>query len=282
MNNMNQNGMNNIGMNPFGMNQIGMNNFGINPMGLNPMAPNQMMMQNQQNFMNETNMDQTSQNIKNIIEPYENKIRELEETIRQKDFEIIVLKQKLNNNQPNVNFMNMNHRMMNMNNLNNNEDKGKEISVIIKTENNQNDRYVNCFENDKASILREKCNIKEGILTYDYKVISENLSIKDNGIYNKANIKLKNQTMKIYNVIFNASLEGNLYRITLDGDCPIEIAIFIYIFETNKICALFNGEFNFFFNASKLNIHDKTPIKQIFYDMINPTIIVDFKNRLIG
>ena len=41
-------------------------------------------------------MDQTALNVKSIIEPYENKIRELEEIIKQKDFEIIVLKQKLN------------------------------------------------------------------------------------------------------------------------------------------------------------------------------------------
>ena len=282
MNNMNQNGMNNIGMNPIGMNQIGMNNIGMNPMGLNPMGINQMMMQNHQNFINEMNMDQTSQNIKNIIEPYENKIRVLEEAIRQKDFEIIVLKQELNNKQPKVNLMNTNQMMMNMNNLNDHSDKGKEISVIIETENNQNDKYVNCFENYKASILREKCNIKEGILTYDYKVINENLSIKDNGIYNKAIIKLKSRMMKIYNVIFKVSFEGNIFRITLDGDCPIGMAIFIFFFETNKICSLFNEELYFVFNASKLNIYDKTPIKLIFNEMINPTIIVDLINPLIG
>ena len=77
---MNPDGMNNIGMNPMGMNFMGMN-----PMGMNPMGMNQIGMINQQNFMN----GETAQNIKNIIEPYENKIRELEEIIKQKDFEII-------------------------------------------------------------------------------------------------------------------------------------------------------------------------------------------------
>ena len=71
-----------------------MNNLGMNPMGMNPMQMNNIGMigmNNQPNLM-----DQTALNVKSIIEPYENKIRELEEIIKQKDFEIIVLKQKLN------------------------------------------------------------------------------------------------------------------------------------------------------------------------------------------
>ena len=63
---------NNMMMN--NMNQNGMNNFGMNP------------------IMNGITMDQTALNIKSIVEPYENKIRELEEIIKQKDFEITVLK----------------------------------------------------------------------------------------------------------------------------------------------------------------------------------------------
>ena len=72
-----------------------MNNFGMNPMGMNPLLMNNMNnigMNIQPNLM-----DNTALNIKNIIQPYENKIRVLEEIIKQKDFEIIVLKQKLNN-----------------------------------------------------------------------------------------------------------------------------------------------------------------------------------------
>ena len=65
-----------------------MNNIGMNPLGFN----------NQQNLMNGMQMGATAINIKNIIQPYENKIKELEEIIKQKDFEITVLKQKLYNN----------------------------------------------------------------------------------------------------------------------------------------------------------------------------------------
>ncbi len=42
-------------------------------------------------------LGQTEMNIKSIVEPYENRIKELEELIRKKDFEIAVLKQKIFN-----------------------------------------------------------------------------------------------------------------------------------------------------------------------------------------
>ena len=67
-------------------NAIGMNNMGMNLFGIN----------NPQNLMNQMAMDNTTLNVKNIIQPYENRIKELEEIIRQKDFKIAVLKQKLN------------------------------------------------------------------------------------------------------------------------------------------------------------------------------------------
>ena len=53
----------------------------MNPIGMNI----------QPNLINEIPMDETAQNIKSIIQPYENKIRELEGIIKQKDFEITVL-----------------------------------------------------------------------------------------------------------------------------------------------------------------------------------------------
>ena len=131
-----------------------MNNmmFNFNQMGMN----NPMMgMNNQQNQMNGMMMDETAQNIRNIIQPYENKIRELEEIIKQKDFEIIVLKQKLNNNNSNVNFMNQMMNNMNMNPMNimmgnmnqKMEDKGKEISLTIISENKK--EFIKCFEKIK-------------------------------------------------------------------------------------------------------------------------------------
>ena len=107
-------GMNNIGMNIIGMNNLGMNNFGINDNGLNNIGINNMQI-NPININNQSNlMHENALRIKNIIQPYENKIKELEEIIRQKDFEIAVLKDKLNNNNINIQYPNL----MNMNQMN--------------------------------------------------------------------------------------------------------------------------------------------------------------------
>ena len=57
-------------------------------------------------FMTNFAMDNTAMKIKAIIDPYEKKIIDLEKIIRQKDFEILVLKEKLNtykNTQMNIN-----------------------------------------------------------------------------------------------------------------------------------------------------------------------------------
>ena len=89
----------------------------MNPMGM-------MGMNNQ--LMTNFTTDETAMKIKAIIEPYEKKITELENIIKQKDFEILVLNEKLNNlknNQMNQfnnqmifnNQINMNNNMNMMN-----------------------------------------------------------------------------------------------------------------------------------------------------------------------
>ena len=86
---------------------------------------NQMGMNNQ--FMANFGMDETAMKLKAIIAPYEQKISELEEKIKQKDFEILLLKEKLNNYEKSQFNMNnqipiMNPMNINMNmNLNNNQ-----------------------------------------------------------------------------------------------------------------------------------------------------------------
>ena len=78
-------------------------------------------------FMTNFAMDNTAMKIKAIIDPYEKKIIDLEKIIRQKDFEILVLKEKLNtykNTQMNINNnqmgMGMNNNQMGMS-MNNNQ-----------------------------------------------------------------------------------------------------------------------------------------------------------------
>ena len=244
MNNMNPNEMNQMGM---GINQMGMNQIGMN-------------------------LDQTAQNIKEIIQPYENKIRELEEIIKQKDFEITVLKQKLknsHNDQININQMNM----MNLNQMNmmmgvtNQQEKGKEIRVELKFQDN---RIINakCFEKEKASVLREKLNLNasnENIhkITLDYQIIDENLTIEENHIYYGSKLYISSH---IINIIFRVQT-GNCHYFSLEENCPVGMAIILFLAKKiGKPEMIFDVDRSLFFlyNASRLVIKDNTPIKEIF------------------
>ena len=76
---------------------MGMNNqimgADIQMMGMN----NQMMGMNNQmmGMNNQMANDDISSRVKIIVEPYENKIKDLEEQLRKKDLEIAILKEKL-------------------------------------------------------------------------------------------------------------------------------------------------------------------------------------------
>ena len=94
---MNPNMINNMNM---GMNQNPMMNPMMNQMNQNQMKMNPMNMQNNQMGMDNYSMgnlfnDINALKIKNLITPYEEKIKELEDKLRQKEFEITCLKNKL-------------------------------------------------------------------------------------------------------------------------------------------------------------------------------------------
>ena len=244
---------------------IGMNNMGgMNPLGIN----------NPQNLMNQMTMDNTALNVKNIIQPYENRIKELEEIIRQKDFEIAVLKQKLNNNNSNninvnnpmnmVNIMDMNNPM-NLLMPNFNKYKGKPLNLRVKYENNISD--IVCFEFDKASILREKIktNNAEGAFVYNFRWIDPELSFVQNGIFDNSIIEIK----PIMNLFFDFDI--NRSTLKLSNDCPLELAIIYYLISLNNAIILKevinnSNKIEFKFNAAKLNIKQRTPISKIFVD----------------
>ena len=283
-NNMNKRGMNFIPMNQRGMDPMMINNIQMNQIGMNP-----MMMNNQHNFMNRMNMDGTSKNINKIILQYENKIKELEEIIKQKDFEIISLKQKLNIDISNHNFININQMMMDINKNQMNMGMGiiqpsmteiDKISITIKSENDE--FVVKCFEDDKASILMEKYNINEGHLSYNYKPIDINLTFKEIGIYNGSIIQVKNLFYTI-NFIYN----GRLIKISLAEDCPLRMVIIYFLIKLKRedlILKVLDDslEIIFLYNSKKLII-DNTQIKDIFsYYSTNPTVNVFDSKNLIG
>ena len=275
--------MNNM-MNPMGMNQIMINQIELNKMINNQIGMNNIGMNNQ---MNPIGIDQTTINIKNIVKPYENKIKELEEQIRQKDFEITVLKQKLNNNNQNINLMNMNLNPMIMNqNINpmligesfnqSKVDKFDEITINFKNKNEE--LIVNCKARDKVSILREKFNIKwKNFFTCNYKQLDEEYTFRENRIMDYDTIEVKSGT--VHNLIFKDVL-GRTLSLCLSYDCPLNIALTYYLLKRNNPIELFSlliGELKLsFLSNSTLNFKDKTPLGEVFKWNPHPKIIVNY------
>ena len=263
------------------------NNLGMNPMGINPIIMNNFGINNQLNLM-----DNTALNIKNIIQPYENKIRELEEIIKQKDFEIIVLKQKLNNI-PNNNLMNMNMNLMNpmMNIMNQNMNMNIQPMIDpfnnISFENNRNSINIyiqsdisnkfECFTDDKASILINRLRIM-----HNYKPIDIDKTIEENGIFDGSIIKV---TDKFYTLHFKDE-SNQVKNIMLDGDCPVKQAIKFYSLnckDENIYQMVLNNKIYFIFDSIKLNVLDETPIKKIFLSSYIPIIkVFEYGGGLIG
>ena len=253
---------------------------------------------NQINFMN--NIDTTAQNLRNIIEPYENKIKQLEEIIRQKDFEIAVLKQKLNNNS-NINANMINYNPMNnfmMNPMNNNminnimgnnfepvKNRENEIILQVKTEENQY-KSIMCNLNDKGSILNEKLNISEGnVITFNNRAIFGFFTLLENGLRDGSLIEVKKN--KLQNIIFQTS-RSDKFSFIFSEDCPISIAIIHFLFtagSVSDVCPMIKGlnsRIYFVYNNAKININDETPISK--YVKYNPTpyISVFYSNELMG
>ena len=241
------------------MNINNMFNNGMNPMGMN--------------------YDSTAMNVKNIIQPYENKIKELEEIIRQKDFEIALLKDKLNNFNPFTNNINMNqNNIMMMQNINPESNK-QGIKLIISYANFRDEvkpKKFECFENDITYKLIDKMipNYQWNLmkLTCEEKKIHPFLTIKENGLKNGSVVKINFSI----NIIFK-DCYGSAKCISIDENYPIKKAIKFYLLRIGKQNCY--NEYSFSYNAQTLNIEDRTPIKVIFKNnMISPKVIVHENN----
>lgn len=246
-------------------------------MGMNPM-PGMNNMNNQSNIMY---MDTTAQNIKSIIEPYENQIRQLEEIIKQKDFEILVLKQKLSqNNMQSNNLINNNQMNMIAGNINNlTQQINNEIKILIKSQDG-NFNLIKCFENDKVSVIKDKIVWKGGLI-HDYQIIDQRLSIKDAGIINGSLINIKTNIIAI-----KFQTNHGIFNVNLDWDCPLKMAIAFYCIKDqgNDIFhrVFVEQKMIFLFNSAILNANDETPIKKIFFENKNVKVIVTETDNLIG
>ena len=143
-----------------------------------------------------------SSRIKSIVEPYEKKIRDLEDKLLQKDFEITVLKEKLFNAENNPsNFMNMGMNMgmgmepsfMNINNMFNNNFQEEKENDIIKLEFKISDTNqkieLRCFTDDEFDYVQKKVlknlNVTGEIkFTFNGKPINQKLTVSELGMNN--------------------------------------------------------------------------------------------------
>ena len=170
--------------------------------------------------------------------------------------------------------MNMEPKNMMMGNMNNiNQPIKTEITVNVKLENNKI-ISVKCFEDDMASIFRKKCKINKEYLSLDnYKMIGENLTVKENGITDYSEI---HEVSIFFNIIFETN-RGQNYIIALDGNCPVGMSIIHFFIRTNlsEIIQAFNNKICFFFNGTLLRIIDSTPIKKMFNGQ-NPKVFVSY------
>jgi hypothetical protein len=269
MGNMNPNPMmGNVNTNPMmgNMNANPMiNNMNQNPMMNNNMNANPMGMNNQ--LMTNMSMDNTALKLKAIIDPYEQKITELEKKIKEKDFEILVLNEKLeqyktkemlmnnqinfNNNinmvnpmlmNNNVNWMDcynnlgnnnfMNFGLANINNMNNNNDPSK-WKIIFSYKDKEYKELCHCDEKTEKA-FRRFCK-KIGIKYKNVKFIHDNnkgiypsLTFAEAGICNDSKIHIIE--IKANNNIDNEEEEES----DSEGKCECEGPKYSVIFTTTQ------------------------------------------------
>ena len=165
-------------------------------MNMNPMMGNMNPMGMNNQLMTNFAMDDTSIKLKAIIEPYEKKITELEQIIKKKDFEILVLNQKLSKykNNPininnNINMMNpmmMSNDMNRMNPMMMNNDMNMMNPMMMNNNMNWRDFYNNMSNNNNIDLPMGNMNNNMNspkfniFITYKGKQYNEMFNIDEN------------------------------------------------------------------------------------------------------
>ena len=265
-------------------------------MNMNIPIQNQAMMgmpgmQNMQNqFMNYNDMQ-----IKILIDPYLEKIKKLEEEIREKDLQITQLKFKLmqNNNMNQMNMVNipmnqMNNgfcQMSNQMNINNRKflsiktkiENGKEI-VIQSISDDKFDKVIDKF---CSKTLYEKANYEFYVVTKH--IAKRDLTVEENGIqgetdyifvskkdtndnnnYNKANIGEKNIPIsgEVINLNFTANT-GLKVVMPIGLNNTLQDTLIKYCQKIGVPPSLIEEKLVFLSNAQKLDPLSKKTIGQI-------------------
>ena len=203
----------------FNMNNM-LGNMNMNPM---PMGMNN-------NLMTNFGMDDTAMKIKAIIGPYEKKIDELEKLIKQKDFEILVLKEKLNKYENNKMNMNNNQMMMMDNQI------GMVNPMAINNQLNMNN---NMNPMNQMMMMNNNANW----------MMQYNMGDNNNGLLNINNQNPMNDTSQKINIFFN--YKNKEYK---------ELSYFDE--KTKTICRRFCTKLGIRFKAHRF-IHNNKPINSL-------------------
>ena len=258
INDMNNNMMNqnNMMMNPNNMMMNLMNNknnMGMNPnnMMMNPnleesgMIPNNMMMNlmnNQNNMgmndsqltgmntmmsqmmnMSQTNvmgLDENTLRIKEIIKPYEDRIKEQEEVIRKNTFQLTILREKLKEKEKENKKLKMNNMQMqmnNMNNMNNNmnfNNLDNDIIYIYFQYGMDPPEKIKCLDDELfESVINRFCNknmlIRNSLsFIFNSPIVNTFMPVSEIGLGNNSIITVLEKTQ--YNFNMNNPMNNNM------------------------------------------------------------------------
>ena len=239
---------------------------------MNQMMGNMSMNMNQtgmsSTLMTNFAMDDTAMKIKAIIDPYEKKIIDLEKIIRQKDFEILVLKEKLNNYK---NFqMNINNNQMGMNNnnqmnmgnqmgmgMNNNQivmnmgnqmdmginmNMGNQIGMNMGNDMNMNMMNQNMMNNQMPPMMNPMMMNNKPMWMRHYNNLNDNQNLND-----------ENNSSNKINIVFRRSDDNPPIRVMCDYAEKISEVIKIYFIKAG-IDSKYHKYFKFIYNAKNINM----------------------------
>jgi len=184
-----------------------------------------------------------------------------------------------------------------------------------------NFRFSGSSEHNNNKAIEEQCSLEEifedvlkrisfkyqflyknYICVFNAKKINHNLTLGECGIFNNCNIFLvkpkgigkKDEDEDIIenisnnldfpdkkiNIIFK-TIQGAQINVQLNQNRTIGMALELFIermnLEKEKV-----DKINFIYNGAKIDLHDSTPLKKLFKNNNNPTIIVNDINNIIG
>ena len=217
-------------------------------------------------------MDENINRIKDIIKPYEDKIKEQEEIIRKNTFQIILLKEKLKQKGKNNNNEQMNQMGMMMNsNMNNNINLDNDLIEITFQYGMNNNQNVKCLNDELIeSVINRYCKksfLNRNFLEFSFinEINNTYVTVSDLGLLNnsiifvrdKINFGMPNNfnffnNLNNFNNMNNFDNNFNINNLNNDNDSNIHIPDK----EIINIIFSYRGDKNLIFFSSNSTLKD--------------------------